>query len=53
MVPVEERLVLSVVGIARCSKGKYSSMGFAVAGVVVSLLLLANNFSTPDGWLWW
>ena len=46
-------LVLSVVGIARCSKGKYSSMGFAVAGVVVSLLLLANNFSTPDGWLWW
>lgn len=46
-------LVLSVVGIARCSKGKYNSMGFAVAGVVVSLLLLANNFSTPDGWLWW
>lgn len=46
-------LVLSVVGIARCSKGKYSSMGFAVAGVIVSLLLLANNFSTPDGWLWW
>lgn len=46
-------LVLSVVGIVRCSKGKYSSMGFAVAGVVVSLLLLANNFSTPDGWLWW
>lgn len=46
-------LVLSIAGIARCSKGKYSSMGFAVAGVVVSLLLLANNFSTPDGWLWW
>lgn len=46
-------LVLSVFGIARCSKGKYNSMGFAVAGVVVSLLLLANNFSTPDGWLWW
>lgn len=46
-------LVLSVVGIERCSKGKYSSMGFAVAGVIVSLLLLANNFSTPDGWLWW
>lgn len=46
-------LVLSVVGISRCSKGKYNSMGFAVAGVVVSLLLLANNFSTPDGWLWW
>lgn len=46
-------LVLSIAGITRCAKGKYSSMGFAVAGVVVSLLLLANNFSTPDGWLWW